>query len=332
MNPSKAMLCSTCSGSLRHKLYKTVAPFLLVLAAALPACAQVQARGNSGQAVASAPATPKTSGASKLAFDAASVRLSSQKGIKGMDFLSSQSYAEPPKGGFFSWNVRVMNLIDFGYGLRNAQMAEEVWKRLPDWARYNEFAIEARAEGNPTRDDVRQMVRSLLEDRFQFAGHFEKREGQVYALVVNKPGLGLKPHPEGADCTLSSSQVDENKYPHVFPTYKVRPARCGIFDRELGQAWERRYEMLDVTMQQIADFFSEYGSSLVVDKTGLAGRYDAVLDISGAPPNADSATSDELGLPPLPVALEKQLGLKLVKQNAKVDVFVIDHIGTLSEN
>jgi uncharacterized protein (TIGR03435 family) len=70
----------------------------------------------------------------------------------------------------------------------------------------------------------------------------------------------------------------------------------------------------------------------VVDRTGLAGRYDAVLDfgLDSAEPNADS--SETMGLPPLPGALEKQVGLKLVKQNAPVDSFVIDHIEKLSAN
>jgi uncharacterized protein (TIGR03435 family) len=45
-----------------------------------------------------------------------------------------------------------------------------------------------------------------------------------------------------------------------------------------------------------------------------------------------AGSSDEIGLLPLPHALEKQLGLKLIKQNAPVDLFVNDHIGTLSEN
>jgi uncharacterized protein (TIGR03435 family) len=70
----------------------------------------------------------------------------------------------------------------------------------------------------------------------------------------------------------------------------------------------------------------------VLDRTGLTGHYDAVLDFGpeGVPPAGDS--QDQIGLPPLLVALEKQLGLKLVKQNALVDVLVIDHIAPLSEN
>jgi uncharacterized protein (TIGR03435 family) len=300
----------------------------LAIAAALPAGAQMQAGGNSGPTGASAQATPHVSAAGKLTFDAASVRPSSQKFfLKGLDFLDTGSQAAPPKGGLFSWNLQIAYLINFAYDIRSPQVMRGAWEALPKWAHEEWYTVEARAEGNPTRADVRQMVRSLLEDRFQFAAHIEKREGQVYALVVDKPGRGLKPHPEGAACELSSSQVDENRYPHAYPPYKVVPVHCGMFNRELSHIGERRYEMLNMTMQQIADSLS------VVDQTGLTGRYDAVLDYGPdqVPQNAGSS-SDELGLPPLPAALEKQLGLKLVKQNASVDVFVIDHIGTLSGN
>jgi uncharacterized protein (TIGR03435 family) len=312
-----------------------VAAALLTLgiATALSVCAQLQP-AKVGHALAYAPASPATSGASKLEFDAAAVRPSAQKFLlKGVDFLNPAGDEAPPKGGLFSWNVSLPWLINFGYDLRSSQERRGAREALPKWAQDEWYTIEARAEGNPTRDDVRQMVRSLLKDRFQFAAHREKREGQVYALVVAKPGLGLKPHPEGAPCTLSTLKV--NKYPNTSPSYDAVLAHCGISSRELSRSGEHRFEMLDVTMQQIADWLGLGGLALplsVVDQTGLKGRHDAVLDFGpdGVPPNADS--SDEIGLPPLPVALEKQLGLKLVKENAQVDTLVIDHIGELSEN
>jgi uncharacterized protein (TIGR03435 family) len=202
---------------------------------------------------------------------------------------------------------------------------------LPKWAQDERYTIEARAEGNPSRDDVRQMVRSLLEDRFQFAAHMGKREGQVYTLVV-KPGFALKPHTEGAPCTLSSSQVDENKFPQMQPSYKLAPAHCGIFNRELSHGGERRLEMLNVTTQQIADSLGLGLPLLVVDQTGLTGRYDAVLDFGSDDVSANRDSTDEIGLPPLSGALEKQAGLKLVKQNAQVETLLIDHIEKLSGN
>jgi uncharacterized protein (TIGR03435 family) len=326
------MFHSVCKDLHECKLLRTSALLTLAIAVALPACAQLRAGETGGQAVASAPANRESSTTNKLTFDAASIRPSAQKFVvKGMDFLNPAGDEAPPQGGLFSWNVSLPWLINFAYHLRNSQERRGAREALPKWAQDEWYTIEARAEGNPTRDDVRQMVRSLLEDRFQFAAHREKREGQVYALLVDKPGSGLKPHPEGAPCTLSALKVD--KYPHTDPSYDAVPARCGISSRELSHSGERRFEMLDVTMQQIADSLGLGLSPSVVDQTGLTGRYDAVLDFGpdGAPSNAGSS-SDEIGLPPLPAALEKQLGLKLVKQNASVEVLVVDHIGTLSEN
>lgn len=274
-----------------------------------------------------------TSRADKLAFDAASVRASTQElPLKGADFLNPAGNAAPPQGGLFSWNIQLPWLINFAYDLRSSQTRRHAREALPKWAQESWFTVDARAEGKPSRDDVRQMVRSMLEDRFQLAAHMEKREGQAYALVVAKQGLGLEPHPEGASCTLSSSQIDKNKFPNVNPSYEAVPARCGVFGRELSPGGEHRLELLNVTMQQIADALGLGLPLSVVDKTGLAGRYDAVLDFAAdsAEPNADS--SETIGLPPLPGALEKQVGLKLVKQKAPIDAFVIDHIEKLSDN
>jgi uncharacterized protein (TIGR03435 family) len=289
------------------------------------------AQSNAPSAPAGAVGSPVAGGAGKLAFDAASVRVSSRKFVAiGWDFLDPVSNEAPPRGGLFSWNVQVGVLINFAYDLRGVPVRMQALSGLPKWAHEEWYTVEARAEGNPTRADVREMVRSLLADRFQFAAHMEKRQGEVYLLEVAKPGLGLKPHTEGEPCTLPASLTDDHKYPHAYPPYKQVPAHCGVFNRELSRVGERRFEMLDVTMQQIAD---SLGMPLaVVDHTGLEGHYDAVLDIGieTAPQNPD--TSDEIGLPLLPEALQKELGLKLEKQSAQVDFFAIDHIGALSEN
>jgi uncharacterized protein (TIGR03435 family) len=228
--------------------------------------------------------------------------------------------------------VQLPWLINFAYDLRSSQTRRKAREELPKRAQEDWFTVEARAESNPSRDDVRRMVRSLLEDRFQLAAHMEKREGQLYALTVAKPGLGLKPHREGAPCALPSSQADEKKYPLLYPSYKVAPVRCGIFGREMSHSGEHRLEMLNVTMQQIADALGLGLLLLVVDKTGLSGRYDAVLDFGPDEVPASAESPDEIGLPPPTVAVEKQLGLKLTKQNAEVDALVIDRIEKLSGN
>ena len=70
-------------------------------------------------------------------------------------------------------------------------------------------------------------------------------------------------------------------------------------------------------------------TSHVVDKTGLTGKYDFKLEYSmaGLPAYAgqpETGPSDPA--PDVFAALEKQLGLKLVKTKAPLDLLVIDHI------
>lgn len=68
-------------------------------------------------------ASPATSGASTLAFDAVSVRPSAQESaLKGVGFLNPAGDEAPPQGGLFSWNVSLPWLINFAYDLRSSQM------------------------------------------------------------------------------------------------------------------------------------------------------------------------------------------------------------------
>jgi uncharacterized protein (TIGR03435 family) len=58
---------------------------------------------------------------------------------------------------------------------------------------------------------------------------------------------------------------------------------------------------------------------IIVDKTGLAGRYDFTLRYAMQPgPNDDT--------PSIFTAVEEQLGLKLVPDRAPLDIVVVDRI------
>jgi uncharacterized protein (TIGR03435 family) len=322
------MLVSNCTGPSGYKPYKLAAPLILGIAVSLPGFAQSQTQPNAQQTAASAPANPEAGSANKLTFEVASVRPGQKFFLKGVDFLDPvNKAAPPPKGGLFSWNVPVGYLIYFAYDLRSSPLRRGVWEQLPKWTQDEWYTIEARADGDPSREDVRQMVRSLLEERFKLTAHSGTHDGQVNELIVVKPGVGLKPHVEGAPCELT---LPPTPTPSAYPPYKDFPVRCGIFDRELGK-YRRRIEMVDVTMSQIADTLSSHSPLSVVDSTGLTGHYDAILDYGPEvlPPDADPDA--EVGSP-VSVALEKQLGLKLVKKNALVEYFVIDHIEKPSEN
>jgi uncharacterized protein (TIGR03435 family) len=79
----------------------------------------------------------------------------------------------------------------------------------------------------------------------------------------------------------------------------------------------------------------EIGGRMVLDKTGLTGRYDFVLKwtpdagMSGA---GDAGASPEASGPSLFTALQEQLGLKLDATKGSVDTIVIDSVEMPSDN
>jgi uncharacterized protein (TIGR03435 family) len=85
---------------------------------------------------------------------------------------------------------------------------------------------------------------------------------------------------------------------------------------------------------KLTEMLGNYLDRPVVDKTGLTGRYDFTLDytLSGLPPPPGQAAPDPATPadsasdpgPDLIAAVQQQLGLRLVRSRAKVDVLVID--------
>lgn len=96
-------------------------------------------------------------------------------------------------------------------------------------------------------------------------------------------------------------------------------------------------------LPMFANVLSRIVGRIVVDKTGLAGKYDFTLKWTpdegqgpmmpggprpdgGGPPPSDSSG------PSIFTALQEQLGLKLDSQKAPTDVLIIEHIERPSEN
>jgi uncharacterized protein (TIGR03435 family) len=98
----------------------------------------------------------------------------------------------------------------------------------------------------------------------------------------------------------------------------------------------------NTTMAQLAQRLQQMAGAYidhpVVDATGLSGGWDfligwtprAVLEAAAKPPDADpgaaGAASDPNGGISVFDAVEKELGLKLVKQKKSIPVIVVDHV------
>jgi len=165
---------------------------------------------------------------------------------------------------------------------------------------YDITAIAAQGTA-PTRAEFRVMLQGLLASRFQVKLHREKRELNVYALVVDKNGPKLQSGSGDAPC----SGVTGPEHP-TDRNYRYRYKNCPMA-RLVGNINSDRP---------------------ILDETGLAGLYD--IDIT-ATPAFRLRTSAEPG----DVAIEdsiRQLGLKLEPKKATVEMLVVDSAAAASEN
>jgi hypothetical protein len=81
-----------------------------------------------------------------------------------------------PAGGRLSARFGLWTYISFAYKLTSSRQQERAAvARLPKWFDTDTFEIEARAEGNPTKDQMRLKMQSLLAERFKLTVHFESQ-------------------------------------------------------------------------------------------------------------------------------------------------------------
>ena len=262
----------------------------------------------------------------KMSFDVASVKPNNSGGR----FASNIGPLYPgapysPTGGFFSaTKVNLAMLIMFAYDLDNAQV-QNLFDHLPKWGTTDRFDVQAKSEVNPSREQMRLMMQSLLADRFKLAVHRETKEGPIYALVLVKPGqLGphLKPDAEpcstnpASESTASADVADE--FPPVCGAMRMKPTTPGRM--RIGGRSE--------TMETLAINLPGPGVDRpVVDRTGLVGGFDLSLEWQPDDPQSPGANSqpDKDG-PTFLEALREQLGLKLEPQTGPVTVLVVDHV------
>jgi hypothetical protein len=106
--------------------------------------------------------------------------------------LGPQDMYSPTGGLLTATNMPLFQYMIFAYKLSPDQV-KSVLNQLPKWTTSENFDIQARATGNPTKDQFRLMMQALLADRFKMAVHFETRQLPVYGLVLDKTGkLGPK--------------------------------------------------------------------------------------------------------------------------------------------
>lgn len=234
---------------------------------------------------------------------------------------------EKSPGTFYADNYPLAGLIMEAYGIRNFQISGG-----PGWIHSDKYDILAKHKVSSRErplEEMDAMLRSLLEDRFKLKVHRETKQLPLYALTVAKSGLKLR---EG-----SCVSVDPNKQ-QPQPAAGEKPPN--ICESRYGNNGPNR--TLDWTGTNITDFtrwaLPNIMSRTVIDKTGLAGRFDIHLEWTpdqatagltgseapvipgGASPAGDTGTISIF------TAIQEQLGLKLESEKGPVEVIVVDHV------
>jgi uncharacterized protein (TIGR03435 family) len=273
----------------------------------------------------SSPATssPGGVGAASLTFDVASVKPNKSGDQRVMIQM-------PPTGRYTATNIALRMLLRQAYDVQDFQIVGG-----PNWLASDRFDIVAKPpDGMTGPEQIRPMLRALLAERFKLVAHNETREMPIYSLVVARADAKLGPK-------LSAAKVDcEARFaaarrgggpPPAFPA-PGQPMECGFM---MGPG---TMNVGGMPMLELARSLSPMVGRIVIDKTGLKGRYDFQMTYApegrgfGAGPVGADAPPIDPNTPSLFTALQEQLGLKLESERGSVDVVVIDRVEQPTED
>jgi uncharacterized protein (TIGR03435 family) len=212
----------------------------------------------------------------------------------------------------------------------------------PDWIRNRgpSYTFTATMPTNTSQHDFDLMFQRFLTEQFKLVLHHEPRLFPAYELVMAPGGPKLKTSddqsdPTGPDQHFGLPESDSEGFAILGPG---RGSTIGSGPKGMHLVFQQ-YSMSEFAAE-LDSFVTPPGdrTHYVVDKTGLAGRFDIRLRFDNrdtvikAGPGVQEAlrAQDALGpgsgLPTVFKAVEQQLGLRLVKtKDILVDTLVVDH-------
>jgi uncharacterized protein (TIGR03435 family) len=172
----------------------------------------------------------------------------------------------------------------------------------PDWIRSERYDIVAKTAGPVPEAQLKRMVQTLLEDRFNLKVHRETRVLEVAVLVVGKSGP-KNLHATDAEVPPSYQPADDK--------FVVKNSPMSRFVAFLGNR-------------------PPYGvNEQVIDQTGLKGVFDITLNVSGFDFDDPAFRGEYEEMRSsffvfFSEALEKQYGVKLEHRSLPLESLIVD--------
>ena len=276
----------------------------------------------------------------KPVFEVASVKsnpttLSEFVQSKGGDraaVLESIGIRTLPRGRLVAIFVTLRELILRAFDIKAYQL-----EGGPAWMNTAKFEIDARANRDATEQEIGAMLRALLIDRFALRTHTEVRQMRQFELILarsdGRPGPSLKP--TSSECLQKIDERRRNPGPRApRPTVgsleemrvQMRTPECGVESMRLTGPF-RTYTMSGMPLSALVARIDSELSAPVINKTGLTGPFDVVLEFESARPNpvTPGPLPDlDFQAVPLGFALQRQLGLKLEEVKAPLDIVITE--------
>jgi uncharacterized protein (TIGR03435 family) len=254
---------------------------------------------------------------------AVSVRSASDAKLAAFDVITvkpnksgERSSIDFDGGSFSATNFSVKMLALFAYDLKDDQLFG-----VPKWADEMHFDMRAKVlDADPavlqalTNDQKRVIEQTILTERFGLTFHRETKVLPGYELVVDKGGPR-------------------------FQASKIEVGQKGANGLGAGSLHTNNHggnadmTATAVAISSLVTVLARQLERIVVDKTGLTGRYDLNLtwsrDDGGT--GAGAGAGDQAG-PSILTAVQEQLGLRLRPAKLPVETFVVDRVALPSGN
>jgi uncharacterized protein (TIGR03435 family) len=182
---------------------------------------------------------------------------------------------------------------------------------LTGWMKSSTFDLTAKVSGENVAAynklnvaQRREMLQTLLTERFQLKTHLETKTLPLYDLVIDKSGSKLKP-----TTALPAPSPEEQK---------AHPEKYTPSSTTMGPGM---FEATAMPVRTLASQLASVVGKPVHDATGLTGSYDISLHFR---PDDTSAAGDTTDAPSVFSAVQEQLGLKLVPTKGPVETLVVD--------
>ena len=260
-----------------------------------------------GSGLALAAQTPK-------AFDVASV-----KPIAPVSFACNDAGVEYPPGGGFRIKALLPSpvggmplgcLIAHAYDVTNLEVVGG-----PGWLWTDFFAIDARAGGPATRSDIKEMLRTLLSERFGLVVRDDPRfkvKKWVLKMARTDGQLGPGIRRADAECIKTPQNVPVSQR-------QMRPGQpvpCGM-------AGDGHFRAGGGQPLSSVIFYIRLGiDDEVIDRTGLTGLFDFYANIPGRSPSGQP-DPDAVSIF---TAVQEELGMKLEHEEVTRPAVIIERV------